>query len=129
MEWALALLAVFAARYWVRKMPRAVKARLLFLFLALAGEQVVSYRQFAKGRSGRTIRKQHRVSGRPVGGTESARRSRADARIHRAMDEYVHPGAQFTGSSWSMAYNPVQQRAFDAAFNGGDTRREIRASR
>src|SRR5207302_657398 len=48
MEMAIALLMAFALRSVIEKAPPALKAGLLFLFLALAAEQIVSHRQYAK---------------------------------------------------------------------------------
>ena len=48
MEWALSLLVVFASRAWYEKLPRSVKMSLVLVFLALAGELVVSHRRYAK---------------------------------------------------------------------------------
>ena len=48
MELALSLLVVFAARKGLERTPVSVRAALVFLFLAIAGEQVVSHRKFAK---------------------------------------------------------------------------------
>jgi len=125
MELAIALLAVFSARYWIEKTPRAVKAALLFLFLALAAEQVASYRRYAKaiippGDLQPTI--EYRAS------TWAARNLPG---VRMAMPGSIAQWAnafaqvpQFTGSSWSMAYNPIQQRGFDAELMGGGTPEE-----
>lgn len=122
MEMAWAWFAVFAARYFVEKMPRAVKFALLFVCLAFAGEQIVNHRKFAKT----NIR---------FGDLESTVEYRAAQWAEQNLPNvrFVLPGSiaqwanaftplqQFTGSSWSMAYNPMQQRGHDAAFDGGDT--------
>jgi len=125
MELAIALLAVFGARYWIEKTPRAVKAALLFLFLALAAEQVASYRRYAKAII-------------PPGDLQPTIEYRASTWAARNLPgvRVAMPGSiaqctnaftqvpQFTGSSWSMAYNPIQQRGFDAELMGGGTPEE-----
>lgn len=122
MELALALLAVFLARCWIEKMPRALKAALLFLCLALAGEQVISHRKYAK-----TIIQPAVL--------ESTIEYRAATWAEQNLPgvRILMPGSiaqwtnaftevqQFTGGSWSMAYNSIQQRGYDAAHGGGDT--------
>jgi hypothetical protein len=130
MELAWALLAVFAARCWIARAPRGLKLALLFLYLALAGEQVVSHRKYAK-----TIIQ--------PGDLESTIEYRAAVWANQNLPgaRILMPGSiaqwanaftpvqQFTGSSWSMAYNPIQQRGFDAAFYGGETpERDARVS-
>jgi hypothetical protein len=122
MEFSLALLLVFAVRSVFAKTPRSVRVCLLFLFVALAGEQIVSQRKFAKAVLApsditRTI--EYRAS--------------VWARDHLPGERIMMPGSigqwanaftdieQFAGGSWSVAYNPIQQRAKAALYNGADT--------
>lgn len=125
MELAWALLVVFAARHWIEKMPRSVKAALLFLCLALAAEQVVSHRQYAKSivRPGvleKTI--EYRAAG-------WAEQNLPGIRIFMpgSIAQWANAFTQieqFSGASWSMAYNPVQQRGSDAALNAAGASEE-----
>jgi hypothetical protein len=48
MEFSLALLVVFALRPLFARIPRPLRICLLFLFVSLAGEQIVAERRFAK---------------------------------------------------------------------------------
>lgn len=123
MEFALALLAIFGVRRLVQRAPQTWKIALLFVVLALAGEQVVSHRKFAKNvlRSGdltRTI--EYRAA-------MWAQQNLDGVRI-------MMPGSigmwantftsiqQFGGESWSMAYNPIQQRGVDAVYAAAESR-------
>jgi hypothetical protein len=122
MEMALALLAVFWARFWIEKTPRSVRASLLFLFLSLAAEQIVSHRTYAKNIThpsdlAKTI--EYRAAA-------WANQNLPDQRIllPGTIAQWANDFTsiqQFSGSSWSTAYNPIQQLGFDAAFGGGDT--------
>ncbi len=122
MELAWALLAVFAARCWIDKMPREVKAALLFVFLAFAGQQIVSHRRFAKnstrpGNFEQTI--EYRAAtwaSQNLPGT----RMLLPGSIAQWANAFT-PIEQFTGGSWSMAYNPIQQLAAQAVYAGGET--------
>jgi hypothetical protein len=122
MEMAIALLIVFGLRSIVGKAPSALKAGLLFLFLALAGEQIVSHRQYAKNIL------------QPADLTQTIEYRTADwASQNLPGIRVMLPGSiaqwandfadlpQFSGSSWSQAYNQVQQRGLAAVYNGGDT--------
>jgi hypothetical protein len=130
MELAWALLAVFAARWWIARAPRALKFALLFLYLALAGEQIVSLRNYAKtiiqpGRLESTI--EYRAA---VWASQNLHGARIlmPGSIAQWANAFT-PVQQFTGGPWSMAYNPIQQRGFDAAFDGGETpERDARVS-
>ncbi|MEO7143259.1 MAG: hypothetical protein ABI165_07110 [Bryobacteraceae bacterium] len=127
LEMALALppAVVFGVRRLLEKAPRTLKAALLFLLLALAGEQIVNYRHLAKEIL------------RPGDVTQTV-----EYRASMWADENLHgvrlmlPGSigqwanafarvpQFSGGSWSMAYNPVEQRGLAAIYNGGETAAE-----
>jgi hypothetical protein len=125
MELAIALLAAFGARYWVEKTPRAVKVALLFLCLALAAEQVGSFRHYAKavvprGDLQQTI--EYRAATWAAQNLPGVRMAMPGT-IAQWTNAFTQV-PQVTGSSWSMAYNPVQQLGFDAAFNSGDTPEE-----
>lgn len=122
MELALSLLVVFASRYWFDRASLPVKASILFLLLALAGEQIVSHRKFAK----------HIL--RPGDLTQTIE-YRAATWIDRNLGgvRVMMPGSiaqwanafsdvrQFAGSSWSMAYSQIQQTGLKAIYNGGES--------
>jgi hypothetical protein len=125
MELAIALLVVFGARYWIERTPRAVKAALLFLFLALAGEQVESYRRYARaiippGDLLQTI--EYRAATWAAQNLPGVRMAMPGS-VAQWTNAFTQV-PQFTGGSWSMAYNPIQQRGFDAELIGGDTPEE-----
>ena len=122
MEFSLALLAIFAARWFIAKIPRAVKLCLLFLVVALASEEVIAQRRFAKAVLA------------PADVTKTIEyRTAVWARDHLPGVRIMLPGSigqwanaftdidQLAGGSWSLAYNQVQQRAKAAMYNGGDT--------
>jgi hypothetical protein len=122
MEFSLSLLAIFAARPVFARIPRPLRACLLFLLVALAAEQIVSQRKFAKAVFA------------PADATQTIEyRASIWARDHLPGIRIMMPGSigkwtdaftnmeQFAGGSWSVAYNPVQQRANDGIYNGGDT--------
>ena len=122
MEIALALLVVFGLCSWFDKLPQALKRGLLFLLLALAGEQIVSHRKYAKAvlyprDSTETIEYQ---------ASSWAEKNLPGVRVMMpgSMAQWANAFTgitQFAGSSWSMAYNPVQQRGLAAIYNGGET--------
>jgi hypothetical protein len=125
MEFAVALLAIFAIRPLYSRIPRVLKVCLLFIFVALAGKQIVRERRFAKGVFA------------PVDVTRTIEyRTSLWARDHLPGVRIMMPGSiakwagaftdieQLGGGSWSVAYNPVLQRAVEAIYNGGDTAEE-----
>jgi hypothetical protein len=125
MELSLALLIVFAARPLFAKIPRALRVCLLFLLVALAAEQIVSERKFAKAVLA------------PTDVTQTIEyRASTWARDHLPGVRIMMPGSigqwanaftdieQFGGGSWSVAYSQVQQRAKEGMYNGGDTPEE-----
>jgi hypothetical protein len=130
MELAWSLLVVFTARCWIAKAPRELKFALLFLYLALAGEQVVSYRKYAKT----IIQPGNLESTIEYRAARWANQNLAGARVFMpgSIAQWANiftPLQQFTGSSWSMAYNPIQQVGSDAVANGGATpERDARVS-
>ena len=122
MEMAIALLVVFGLRPLAAKTPTALKAGLLFLFLAMAGEQVVSHRQYAKNilqRADLTRTIEYRTALWASQNLPGVRIMLPGSIAQWADDFSDLP--QFSGSSWSQAFNPVQQRGLAAIYNGGDT--------
>lgn len=122
MDFSLALLVVFAARPLFARIPRPLRVCLLFLLLALASEQVVGVRRFAKAVLA------------PADVTQTIEyRASIWARDHLPGVRIMMPGSigqwanaftgidQFSGGSWSTAYNQVQQRAKEGIYNGGET--------
>jgi hypothetical protein len=122
MEMAIALLIVFGLRPIVERAPPALKAGLLFLFLALAGEQIVSHRQYAKNilqPADLTQTIEYRTA-TWVNQNLPGIRVMLPGSIAQWADDFGDL-PQFSGSSWSQAYNQVQQRGLAAVHNGGDT--------
>jgi hypothetical protein len=122
MELAIALVLVFGLRSLFEKAPAALKVALLFLFLALAGEQIVSHRQFAKNilqSADVTQSIEYRTAvwaSRNLPGI----RILLPGSIAQWANDFTDV-RQFSGSSWSQAYNEAQQRGLAAIYNGGDT--------
>ena len=118
LEFSAALLIVFATRSLFSRIPRPLQACLLFLFVALAGEQTVAQRKFAKAI----------LAPADVAQTIEYRTS-IWVRDHLPGVRVMLPGSigqwadafadieQLAGGSWSVAYNPVQQRAVAAIYN------------
>jgi len=122
MEIGLALLVVFASRSWFEKIPRASRRAVVFLLLALAIEQVYQFRDDAK----------KFLQPGDVNHSIEARASRWAA-ANLAGVRLIFPGSiaqwanafsdvtQFSGGSWSMAYNRVQQIGLETYYGSGDT--------
>jgi hypothetical protein len=126
MELALPLLLVFALRPWFQRVRFPVRAAVVFLLLALAGEQIVSHRRYA------------RAVLQPSDATQTIEyRTAMEAQL--LGTRVMLPGSiaqwanafsdvtQFAGGSWSMSTNPVQQLGLHAVFNGGSTPEEDEA--
>jgi hypothetical protein len=122
MEVSLALLLIFAARSSFARIPRSVRFSLLFLFAAVAGEQISAHRRYAKAVLA------------PADVTRTIEyRASVWARDHLSGVRIMMPGSigqwanaftgieQFAGGAWSVAYNPARQRANAAMYNGADT--------
>ncbi len=125
MELALAPLLVFALRPWFERARRPMQLAFVFLLLALAAEQIASHRHFA------------RAILRPADATEAIEyRASVWAEQNLHGTRVMLPGSiarwanaftdvvQLSGSSWSTAPNPVQQRGVNAVYNGGATSEE-----
>jgi hypothetical protein len=122
MELGIALVLVFGLRSLFDRAPGALKVGLLFVFFALAGEQIVSHRQFAKNilqpaDFTRTI--EYRTAAW-VGQNLPGVRVMLPGSIAQWANDFTDL-SQFSGSSWSQAYNQIQQRGVAAVFNGGET--------
>jgi hypothetical protein len=112
-EFALAILFVFATKPFVERLPISIRTGLAFFGIALAAEQVVSHRKFAKTNI-RAIDVTQKIEFR------TAKWSQANLPHGRV----AYPGSmamwfnnftdtqQFGGSSYPTAYNPVQQQAY-----------------
>ncbi len=119
MEMALCLAVVFSLRPWLDRMPPSVRRSLLLVALAMGAEQTVEFRKLEKKFS----------FPQDVTGTVEYRGA-AWARKSFPNIRFFLPGSmaqwgntytdiqQFTGSSFSMATNQVQQRA-DTAIGFG----------
>jgi hypothetical protein len=125
MDFSVALLVIFAVRPLFARIPRPLRVCLLFLCIALAGEQIVIERRFAKAVL------------TPIDVTQTIEyRTSVWARDHLPRVRIMMSGSigqwanaftdieQFGGGSWSVAYNRVQQIAKEGMYNGGDTAEE-----
>jgi hypothetical protein len=125
MEFSVALLVIFAVRPLFARIPRPLRVCILFLCIALAGEQIVTERRFAKAVL------------TPIDVTQTIEyRTSTWARDHLPGVRLMLSGSigqwanaftdieQFSGGSWSVAYNRVQQIAKEGMYNGGDTAEE-----
>jgi hypothetical protein len=120
MDLTWALLLAIAGGFGLRKLPRSVAAGVTLLLISLGAEQVVNHRHYAK------------EIFVPVDITRTL-----DYQEARFVDSNLGPEArifsagstsqwfnlfsdrpQFSGSSFSTAYNPVQQIAFKFIFAG-----------
>lgn len=122
MEWAMALLLTFSLRCWIERMTFALKVSLLFLFLALCGEQVVHIRQASKdgfhpADLSPTI--EYRAASW-VANNLPGQRVMMPGSMAQWADAFADV-PQFAGESWSMAPFAVQQRGAAAVYNGADT--------
>ena len=118
-EMAIALALVFGLRPWIERVPPPIRRALLLLTLALAAEQMASYRQQEK----------RFTFPKDVTGTVEYRGATWAEKSYPAIRFFL-PGSmaqwantftslqQFTGGSFSMATNQVQQRA-DTAIGFG----------
>jgi hypothetical protein len=122
MELALSLLLVFGLRHWFEKGSPALKTALVALILALAGEQIVKDRRYAKdllvpADVTRTI--EYRTATwveHNLGGV----RVMLPGSIGQWANAFTEV-QQFGGGSWSAAASQIQQRGLAAIYYGGDT--------
>ena len=123
MEFALALLIVFATRPLWKRLPISWRIALLFLFVARAGEQVVSHRAFAKNVLRPTDFSQTIESRVSTWSQQNLNGSRVmlPGSIGLWANMFT-PVQQLGGESWSMAYNPMQQRALDSVYAAAEAR-------
>jgi hypothetical protein len=125
MEMALALAIVFGLRAWTDRLPRPVRGALLLVALAFAAEQVADFRQ------------QEKKFTFPQPVTDKVEyRAAVWAQQTYPKIRFFLPGSmaqwantftdlqQFTGESFSMATNQVQQRADTAIGFGVDDVRQ-----
>lgn len=119
MEVALALILAFGLRPLFRKAPAPLQVTLVLLILSLAGEQIVSDRRYAN------LVLQPRNSAETVEGRTSlwaeqnlpGLRVMLPGSIAMWADDFTNI-PQFSGGSWSKAYNPEQQAALFAVYSG-----------
>jgi hypothetical protein len=129
MELTLCLAAVFAIRPYWNRMPAPVRCAAAFLLLALAGEQVRDFRaaevkMLAPADISSTV-EYHAATW--------AQRNYPNLRFFMpgSIAQWTNAFSeiqQFTGESWSMAINQVQQRA-NAAVTWGDADRQTEQRR
>jgi hypothetical protein len=120
MEMALDICVVFALKPALQRVPKPIRAGLLLVVLAFAGEQLVAHRRFARAVM-------------PAADLQRSIESRVSgwAAAHLQGTRIALPGSiamwanlfstvqQFGGGAWSMAYNMQQQRA-SWTLQGGD---------
>ena len=130
MELGVALLGGFGARAWFEKMPVPVKRAAIFLVAALAIEQIVFIRDRAKiflAPADVTKTVEYRASMWTAANLPGVRVMFPGSIAQWATAFSDIP--QFSGSSWSIAYNHTQQRGLEAIYKGGDTaERDARVS-
>ncbi|HTC34340.1 MAG TPA: hypothetical protein VK724_13255 [Bryobacteraceae bacterium] len=127
MEMALVLLAVFGVRSLLVKAPQWMKVALLVICLGVSARQVVFYRRIAKAliQPGNL---ENTIEGRAALWADHNLRG-ARVYLPGSIWQWANvfaPIQQFTGGSWSMAYNPVQQ---DGAFAARKTENEQQDAR
>ncbi len=121
LELALAPILVFGLRPLFQKASPALKAALVFLFFTLAGEQILNHRFYAKNilaSADQTQTIEYRTAAwasRNLPGV----RIMLPGSIAQWANDFTDL-AQFAGSSWSQAYNQVQQRGLAAIYNGAE---------
>ena len=127
LEMALALVAVFGARDLLKMAPPAIRRALIFLALALALEQVGSFRKqekmylFPKDET-QTV--EYRAA-RWVQQNLPGKRVFFPGSMAQWADDFAAV-LQFSGGSWSMATNQSQQNAqADVVFGSGPGVRDI----
>ena len=130
MEMALVLLAVFAVRSLLGTAPQWVKIGLVVICVGVTARQVVFHRRIAKAL----------IQPADLGSTIEARaafwtdQNLRETRVYlpgsiRQWANVFGPITQFTGGSWSMAYNPVQQDGdYAARYFGGTEEQDARVS-
>jgi len=129
-ELALCLLAVFAVRPWWRRIPAPVRRAAALLLLALAAEQVRDFR----------LEEKKQTFPVDISGNVECRAA-TWAQQNFPNVRFFMPGSiaqwtntfsdiqQFTGESFTLAINQVQQRAdWAIAFGGPDPKKELRNS-
>jgi hypothetical protein len=119
MELAIALVLIFGLKPVFEKAPSALKAALLFLFLALAAEQIVSHRQYGKiilRGADLTQTIEYRTAAWTAQNLPGVRVMLPGSIAQWANDFTAVP--QYAGSSWSQAYSQVQQLGLRSTYEG-----------
>ena len=119
MEMAIALVLIFGLKPVFEKAPSALKAALLFLFLALGAEQIVSHRQYGKiilRGADLTQTIEYRTAAWTAQNLPGVRVMLPGSIAQWANDFTDVP--QYAGSSWSQAYSQVQQLGLKSIYNG-----------
>jgi hypothetical protein len=125
MEPAVALAVVFGLRPLLDRMPRTVKAAVVFAVLSLAGEQLVHHRRLAKDvlyPADVTQTIEYRAARRIAHDLPGARVMLPGSIAHWANAFTELP--QYSGSEGTMAYSQLQQRAMTAVYRSGETPEE-----
>jgi len=122
MDLVLPLILVFALRRRFLAMPPAVKATAGILLLVFASLQIRAQRRFARN----LARPEYVTRSIEYRATTWAEQNLAVGRIMLPGTLAQWAGAftalpEINGSSWSQAFNPVQQMGVAAIYNGGET--------
>jgi hypothetical protein len=125
MDALLPVLVVFSLRSWFLSLPFGVRGVLLLAFFAVALSQIITHRAVAE----------YILRPTDLNRTVEARASiwlaqnmtGVRAMIPKSLAAWADAFAeipQFTGSSWSMAYNQVLQRGAQAQFGASDSKEQ-----
>lgn len=115
MELALAVYLVFALKPALERIPKPIRAALLLVTLAFAGEQLVSHRRFARAVMQTTDLPKTIESRVSLWAAQHLPGRRIALPGSIAMwANFFSPAQQFGGGAWSMAYNTQQQWALSA---------------
>ena len=128
MELALPLLLVFGLRPWFQRVRFPVRTAVVFLLLALAGEQVVSHRRYARAvlqpsDVTRTIEYRTAIEAQRIG-----TRVMLPGSIAQWANVFTDV-SQFSGGTWSKATNGVNSSGWPPCSTGVKHLNRTRESR
>ncbi len=125
MEMAIALVVAFAGWKYLAKTPVLIQRGALVLLILVSARQVVHQRRAAKEllRSREVTKTIEYRTSMWVEQNLPGLRVMLPGSIGQWADAFA-PIPEFSGGSWSMAYNQEQQRGLYAAYTGGATAEE-----
>ena len=121
MEFAVALVLAFSGRIWIERWPVLLRRTFVFLLVAMAGEQVLYHRNYARALTawhGPTESIEYRVAiwiDRNLPGV----RVMLPGSIAQWADAFA-PVSQVGGESWSMPFNKSQERGLAAIYKSSE---------